>query len=826
MSGGNSANNSWTILSPEETVAETVRPLEEVTKHHEQAGGPTNQPPQGAASLSGPPNVECKVAEERKEDLSGDSSTDHPSSMPSSVTDDPIPSRHALVQQEAAPVGPDQASFSDSSSHVTPSPDEPPGSPLSTETLGGVELTSEEGRLTREGTRYLQEEEDLRQEGEESDLAPGRVEKHTDSTCLDEEKAKESREQGDSEETKTTLLASLERIGRIDEEEEEEEDEEEFQLPRREDESVFSLNKCILGAVILVGLGTILFSESDYSSRELRDSKEPGKQEWLEPEVPPSPADADHSELLTKLAKGNQQISVLQAQLQAQKEELKAAKGQAAEGETQRMRWEEENSRLKSEMASVPLLQKENERMKRELESLPTLQKELETLRSTVTELKRSAPPSGQSADGQREASPKLGDEQRAEKEKHDRGEWKESKKSEWKEGERKERKDGGKTERKEAKTYEQDKLKEGEGKYKIHKEEKEWKDKDQKKEKASRGDEGKTWKDRGEKKERVEKTERKEWKDDKEWKEEKERKKDKHEKKTKEWGGGKHEGATHKVKDKWNGGKKVKDGFEERGKEKWSGEKKKKDGNWMSNDQKGERKQYDYSKKQVGEKVDRKQGNQNEKGDQDSRKDKKKDEWKRKEDSGEWKDDTKHRDDKFTGYHHHHEEHLWGERKTPPAHHQSSLDQADYWTQQRNRLHRKPKAPQHCVSPEACAQAEGLHPVSFAQFESILQTYLAKAEQAGVDASKREELKKLAAEFFQDGVFMHDQVNFRKFVKNLADILEDMVEGDEEMEEEEGSALEEEMEAFGREAVARFLATGGETHKGEWQKESGRASG
>ena len=49
---------------------------------------------------------------------------------------------------------------------------------------------------------------------------------------------------------------------------------------------------------------------------------------------------------------------------------------------------EEENSRLKKEMASLPVLQKENERMKRELESVPALQKELETLRSTVTELK------------------------------------------------------------------------------------------------------------------------------------------------------------------------------------------------------------------------------------------------------------------------------------------------------------------------------------------------------------------------------------------------------------------------------------------------------
>lgn len=57
---------------------------------------------------------------------------------------------------------------------------------------------------------------------------------------------------------------------------------------------------------------------------------------------------------------------------------------------------EKENSRLKKEMASLPVLQKENERMKRELESLPALQKELESLRATVTELKLSAGTKGQ----------------------------------------------------------------------------------------------------------------------------------------------------------------------------------------------------------------------------------------------------------------------------------------------------------------------------------------------------------------------------------------------------------------------------------------------
>lgn len=43
-------------------------------------------------------------------------------------------------------------------------------------------------------------------------------------------------------------------------EDDEEAEEEEFQLPQGEDEKVFSLNKCILAALILLGLGTIFFS--------------------------------------------------------------------------------------------------------------------------------------------------------------------------------------------------------------------------------------------------------------------------------------------------------------------------------------------------------------------------------------------------------------------------------------------------------------------------------------------------------------------------------------------------------------------------------------
>lgn len=79
-------------------------------------------------------------------------------------------------------------------------------------------------------------------------------------SVVGEERGEEKGEEGESEvrRRRVSLLAALERIGRKDEEEDGEE--EEFRLPQKEEESGFSLNKCILGAVILLGLGTIFFS--------------------------------------------------------------------------------------------------------------------------------------------------------------------------------------------------------------------------------------------------------------------------------------------------------------------------------------------------------------------------------------------------------------------------------------------------------------------------------------------------------------------------------------------------------------------------------------
>ena len=80
-----------------------------------------------------------------------------------------------------------------------------------------------------------------------------------DSEVGEERTAKTEQEGAPEERRKRSLLAALEQIGRR-EEEEEEEDEGDFQVPQQEDNSGFSVNKCILGAIILLGLGTIFLS--------------------------------------------------------------------------------------------------------------------------------------------------------------------------------------------------------------------------------------------------------------------------------------------------------------------------------------------------------------------------------------------------------------------------------------------------------------------------------------------------------------------------------------------------------------------------------------
>uniref|UniRef100_G3PEG8 Uncharacterized protein n=2 Tax=Gasterosteus aculeatus TaxID=69293 RepID=G3PEG8_GASAC len=203
-----------------------------------------------------------------------------------------------------------------------------------------------------------------------------------------------------------------------------------------------------------------LDEESEYGTMEQKGAEEPRKREWLNPEVPPLPVDADSSELLNK-----QQISLLQAQLQEQKAELKVAKLQADEGVKGRLQWEE--------------MEKENTAS----EAAPAAVKSV------------TSPPSGhpgngsQASAGSKERQPKKPwDDQKKDVKKDRIGqkELKEGDAFEWKEGKKRERKDDGKTEWQQGSEQGKfDKEKDKGGKQKHHGEEtKQWKDKERKKEK------------------------------------------------------------------------------------------------------------------------------------------------------------------------------------------------------------------------------------------------------------------------------------------------------------------------------------------------------
>ncbi|XP_016531597.1 pre-B-cell leukemia transcription factor-interacting protein 1 isoform X2 [Poecilia formosa] len=136
---------------------------------------------------------------------------------------------------------------------------------------------------------------------------------------------------------------------------------------------------------------------------------------------------------------------------------------------------------------------------------------------------------------------------------------------------------------------------------------------------------------------------------------------------------------------------------------------------------------------------------------------------------------------------------------RQPHHHHQHHHN--DFWRDQELKLHRNVRPQLGCSSLEDCASKEGLYPVELAEFEELLEGYLSKLE--GSPSESKDELRKVTADFFEDGVFIHDRVRFGDFAEDVADVLEDMVDV------MEGSdSLEEEMEEFEREALWKFAAT------------------
>lgn len=146
--------------------------------------------------------------------------------------------------------------------------------------------------------------------------------------------------------------------------------------------------------------------------------------------------------------------------------------------------------------------------------------------------------------------------------------------------------------------------------------------------------------------------------------------------------------------------------------------------------------------------------------------------------------------------HHHHHQQ-----PRQPHQHNQN-----DFWRDQEQKLRRNVRPQQGCSSVEDCAGKEGLYPVELPEFEELLEGYLSKLE--GSSSESKDKIRKLTAEFFEDGVFIHDRVLFSDFAEDVADILEDMVDVLDDGGQKDDDSLEEEMEEFEREALWKFAAT------------------
>ncbi|XP_072531654.1 uncharacterized protein pbxip1a [Salminus brasiliensis] len=196
-----------------------------------------------------------------------------------------------------------------------------------------------EGPLPETVASSVLEEEEPDIQGEELELSEQSIDDVREPETLGADVSVDHPDEGDGLRLRHVQQTE---VRRQSSDEEEEEEEEEFKLPeKKEEKSGFSLNHLIVGALALLCLGSLFFS--DFDGSELSDQ-----------------------ELAEKLAQENKQISILEAQIQSQKEELdKALRMTADKGATD----------------------KENAKMKEELSVLPALKEELEALKARISEL-------------------------------------------------------------------------------------------------------------------------------------------------------------------------------------------------------------------------------------------------------------------------------------------------------------------------------------------------------------------------------------------------------------------------------------------------------
>ncbi|XP_018540554.1 pre-B-cell leukemia transcription factor-interacting protein 1 isoform X1 [Lates calcarifer] len=508
--------------------------------------------------------------------------------------------------------------------------------------------------------------------------------------------------------------------------EEDEDEEVEFKLAEKKEEKPwFSLNKCIVGALILLFLGSLFLSGflsdldyGDFDASELSDGEQ--SQDWL------SSDPQDMKALLDKLTQENQQIAQLEAQLQSQKEELDSALRAVA---------------VSGDEKGKADLEKENTKLKEELSSLPELKKELEILRARVTELNQltadqKMPPAAPSS------APQPGEKDGPSNQKA-----------------------AGPERRKDA--NEGQRLKEELQRQKVLLEE------SRKRLEGMKRDGG----SRKHVRDSLEEIQRKLSEQVERW--------GKRKPQESKWKGNK---GKNNERDHWKKDEKK----ERRGEKEW---KHSRDGGWKDKEEKKE-KEWKSQKQNSHKEAWRKH----------------QDEWERKKDERRMDREERRKEkpwhsrpDKNSHRHsHQHQQHQHHHHQQPRQPHQHNHN--DFWRDQEQKLQRNIRPQLGCSSVDDCAGKEGLYAVELSEFEELLEGYLSKLE--GSSSESKDKIRKLTAEFFEDGVFIHDRVLFSDFAEDVADILEDMVDVLEDGGRKDDDSLEEEMEEFEREALWKFAAT------------------
>ncbi|XP_054619797.1 pre-B-cell leukemia transcription factor-interacting protein 1 isoform X2 [Dunckerocampus dactyliophorus] len=394
-----SSTNSWTLLSPEEAAGDNVGPVDDGTESLGDAPSLSEDMAAGVAMEFKPSDipVESVLSEEGHQvcqETSPESGEGLIPSIPSppsshppepdtesqapiihdidiaatdadepeeTLLDAPLTERPVIEEPEAdtpvrlseepqVDVPTETTTVSEVPSLVEPARPEaesPADEDLVPETVGSAE---EEPCVEEEEEE--QEELEMQEEEKEDEESP--VSFHVDvSSDHDDGLRRRAMQSSDTPRPKVS--------DEEDEEEEEEADEGKFRLvEKKEDKAWWSINKCVVGAAILLFLGS-LFLSGEFDASD-------GSEQSQSQDLPSSTNRQEIMELLDKLMQENKRITLLESYLQSRMKEIDAAVASS-----------DIHEKAELESASATL--------RKELLSVPHLKKEVESLRAIVTEL-------------------------------------------------------------------------------------------------------------------------------------------------------------------------------------------------------------------------------------------------------------------------------------------------------------------------------------------------------------------------------------------------------------------------------------------------------